>query len=514
MAVIALACTAACGRGAGGGAPPARAPTVTAAQTPSPPAGADEGRPVTDAEISEAVSRELSRDPAVPAAAIRVTTTNGIVMLTGTAADLLARDRATRHAEVVKGVRTVDNRIEVDPPEVDDLDLAVDVRNALAIDPATDAYELAIDAKDGVVTLRGAVQSIQEKIFAETVAKGVRGVARVENAIDVLFPETRPDREIARDVAARLRWDVLVDDGLIDVRVRDGTVHLTGAVGSAAEKARAAWDAWVTGAKDVDASRLEVRWWQRNDDLRRNKYAIKAPADVERAVRDALAYDPRVDASGIRVSVSGGVATLKGEVASPAAKTAAVGIARHTVGVLTVNDHLEVRPPEQVADAELGKRVHMALMRHPVTESFEIQTTATDGMVVLRGAVDSPFEKTEAESVAAQVSGVRHVENRLEVEAPGEGVTFDPYIVPYDPYFTSIFVVAPEPLRPDPAIAQDIERELFWSPFVDADDVLVTVEGGRATLTGVVDTWRERRVAAEKALQAGAIAVENKIAVR
>jgi osmotically-inducible protein OsmY len=52
---------------------------------------------------------------------------------------------------------------------------------------------------------------------------------------------------------------------------------------------------------------------------------------------------------------------------------------------------------------------------------------------------------------------------------------------------------------------------LFWSPFVDSDDVTVSVEAGVATLTGSVDSLGEYNAARENAFEGGAITVINKL---
>jgi hypothetical protein len=57
-----------------------------------------------------------------------------------------------------------------------------------------------------------------------------------------------------------------------------------------------------------------------------------------------------------------------------------------------------------------------------------------------------------------------------------------------------------------------VKRELWWSPFVDSDDINVTVEKGAVTLTGKVDSWPEYQIAAENAFQGGATWVYNLLA--
>ena len=50
--------------------------------------------------------------------------------------------------------------------------------------------------------------------------------------------------------------------------------------------------------------------------------------------------------------------------------------------------------------------------------------------------------------------------------------------------------------------------------FVDEDDIAVSVKKGVATMVGVVDTLRERRVATENAEEGGAKDVRNRLKVR
>ena len=68
-------------------------------------------------------------------------------------------------------------------------------------------------------------------------------------------------------------------------------------------------------------------------------------------------------------------------------------------------------------------------------------------------------------------------------------------------------------VRSDADIREDIESELAWSPFVDANEVTVSVENGVATLTGTVDTWAEYNAARENAYEGGAASVITKLEV-
>lgn len=76
-------------------------------------ATAKAGDKVADASITASVNAALARDPALSALRINVDTSNGQVMLRGTAPNADARERATQLAANVKGVTSVDNRLEV-----------------------------------------------------------------------------------------------------------------------------------------------------------------------------------------------------------------------------------------------------------------------------------------------------------------------------------------------------------------------------------------------------------------
>nr|WP_316639196.1 BON domain-containing protein [uncultured Roseateles sp.] len=68
---------------------------------------------LADAAITAKIKTELSEEPSLAALHIKVSTREGLVDLTGTAPDLVLRERATRVAATVKGVLSVDNHMVV-----------------------------------------------------------------------------------------------------------------------------------------------------------------------------------------------------------------------------------------------------------------------------------------------------------------------------------------------------------------------------------------------------------------
>ena len=82
--------------------------------------------------------------------------------------------------------------------------------------------------------------------------------------------------------------------------------------------------------------------------------------------------------------------------------------------------------------------------------------------------------------------------------------------VPYDD--SEIFWS--QPYLSDEQIKRNIEDRFFWSPFVDRNDIKVTVDGGVATLTGTVGTWIGWGEADKDAHKGGATAVLNRVTVK
>lgn len=471
---------------------------------------------ITDMSITDAVENQLLLDDAVISFQIDVSTIDGVITLEGTVDNILAKERAARIAKIVKGVRSVINKIKVEPPKQRTArQIRLDVERALMSDPATDAYEIDVTVTGKVVMLTGVVQSWQEKNLCEMVAKGVKGVVAVVNDIRVEWPEKRPDFEIKAEIEKALEWDAFVDDGLIDVEVKDGMVTLSGVVGSAAEKDWAYLHSFVHGVDTVNTTALLVKRWARDDDLKGEKYSTKPAADIEQAVEDALLFDPRVSAFRISADMAeNGTVVLRGTVDNLKARLVASQDARNTVGVRDVDNRIKVRPAEVMSDQEIAEAIMRALWRDPVTESYEIAVTVKNGVAKLRGIVDSFYEKVQAFDVASKVHGVIVVDNKLQVVDEFSRRNFVPYIDTYDAYDYEWSWNRPRfPSKSDRKMQEDILDELFWSPFVDSDDVTVEVDDGRVTLTGTVDSWSEYNAAADNAYEGGAVYVDNDLIV-
>ncbi|MDQ8205530.1 BON domain-containing protein [Pelagicoccus sp. SDUM812003] len=477
---------------------------------------------VDDPSITVAIEEEYLFDNAVPYNDIDITTIDGIVNLEGTVNSLVAKRRATLIAETVKGVRAVNNRIEVQTSDTLSADAMEDiVTTALLQDSATESYEIQVEADDeGSITLTGSVDSWQEKRLAEIVTSSVAGVTEVNNLISIDYKTERPDSEMQAEIERMLSWNILVDDSLIEVEVIDEDAKLSGVVGSLAEKRQATNLAWVAGIDSVDASGLTVERWARDEDLRAGKYTPKTDEEIQHALNDALLFDPRVISLTIEPEVNAGWVSLRGRVQTMRAKEAAESIARNTVGVTGVSNLLKVRYDSPVDKREIEQTAKDKFSRDPWLSAESIHPVARDGELRLTGVVSNLFEKARAETLAHSINGVNRVENRIEVFDTESVVVYDPYIwsdypLPWSYYSPGETVTAKVHAdTPDDRItAKEIAEELFWSPYVSLDDVTISVEDGVATLIGSVDSRKEKDAATENAIEGGASAVINELTV-
>ncbi len=479
---------------------------------PSVSAGQEE---VSDETITRAIQSGWLDDFAVDPEHLTLEVRDGVVTLEGEVENLLAKERARRIAETIRGVRSVVNLIAVQPGRYrTDHEIREDVEEALLADPATYGFRILSEVEDGVVTLSGTVNSDAERRLAESLARSVRGVRAIDSRIVVDPPDMRGDREIEREVQQMLRWDVLVDDALLAVHVLDGEVTLSGVVGSAAEKGRARLNAWVPGVKSVDATYITVAEWLRDEDLRRDKYVHTPDHEIEEAVERALLLDPRVLGSDVFVDSEQGVVTLEGTVPTLRARRGAEQVAWSTVGVVSVDNQLEVSPADLHSDAHIGMRVQEAIERDALLEEEDITVSVAAGIVTLQGSVASYFERAQADLVASRVTGVMEVHNFLDVADEARPLLYDPFLQDFDPAAFPWYHFEPVPSRvSDEVIKESIEERLFWNPYVESGLVRVTVEDGVATLRGTVTSMREKWAATASAFRGGAVRVNNLLVI-
>lgn len=214
-----------------------------------------------------------------------------------------------------------------------DKDLQRDVSIELAWDPSVRHEDIAVAARDGVVTLGGTVDTYAQRYSAERAVERVIGVRAIANDLTVKLDKNteRSDSEIAHSAVAVLQADVEVPDQKITVKVSKGWLSLHGEV------------AWQF---QRDAAERAVRYLSGVKGLVNNIQVAATPAraDVKTRIEEALRRSAVADAGHISVLTDGHRVTLKGTVRSLAEKNDAVRAAWGAPGVNEVVNQLLVEP--------------------------------------------------------------------------------------------------------------------------------------------------------------------------
>ena len=214
-----------------------------------------------------------------------------------------------------------------------DSDIRRDVEDELRWTPDLEATDIAVSVHNGVVTLAGFVRSYMQKYQAEAAAKRVAGVIGVANDIEVRLPsiDERPDPEIARDAAARIKAELPYAWEKIRVVVKNGWLTLEGEV---------EWNYQRQRAEDAVRRVRGVRGFTNSIEVKPRV----APTEIRRKIEEALRRAAELDASRITVETTGNEVILRGTVRSWAEREEAERAAWAAPGVAKVDNRIFISP--------------------------------------------------------------------------------------------------------------------------------------------------------------------------
>jgi osmotically-inducible protein OsmY len=214
-----------------------------------------------------------------------------------------------------------------------DSDLTRDVEQELKWDPDIDATDIAVNVKNGAVTLTGFVRSYSQRYAAENDAKRVAGVAAVANDIEVRLPsvDQRPDPEIAREAVAAIQNELPYLHQFIKAIVKSGWVTLEGETEWNYQRGRAENAVRrIKGVKGI-SNMIQLK-------------PLASPVDIKRKIEEAFNRSAIIDANNVTVETSAGQVTLRGTVRSWAERQEAERAAYAAPGVTKVDNRITVDP--------------------------------------------------------------------------------------------------------------------------------------------------------------------------
>jgi osmotically-inducible protein OsmY len=197
---------------------------------------------------------------------------------------------------------------------------------------------------------------------------------------------------------------------------------------------------------------------------------------LKQKVLDELAWQPGFDAAHIGVTARGGVVTLTGHVGSYAEKCIAERAAGRVTGVRAIAEQLEIRysPGADHGDEEIAQRAIDVIAWDLSVPKDRVKIKIEKGWVTLRGDVDWRFQKQAAEADIRNLLGVMGVSNAIEIK---------PRVQVGD-------------------VEKQIKAAFRRNAEFEAENIVVTADGGTVTLTGQVSNYHERTLAADTAWSA------------
>jgi osmotically-inducible protein OsmY len=186
---------------------------------------------------------------------------------------------------------------------MNDKDLRQKVIDQLDWEPSIDSASIAVAVHGGVVTLSGHVPTYLQKVAAERVVRGVKGVLGIAQDIEVRLQGADPtsDEDIAKRAVTAIAFDSLLPPDSVQVKVSHGWITLMGEL---------EWQ-YQRNAAEADVRKLHgVVGVINGVTLKPRPHT----GDIAARIKDALVRDATIDAQAIKVKVDGDRVILEGSV--------------------------------------------------------------------------------------------------------------------------------------------------------------------------------------------------------
>lgn len=215
----------------------------------------------------------------------------------------------------------------------------------------------------------------------------------------------KTDEQIRLDVKSEMKWNPSLTSDQVSVTVKDGIATLRGTVPHYFEKNTAEESAQRVGGVRAVANELEVKMLDVDE---------RSDQDIAEAALNALKWNYQVP-EGIKVAVTKGWVTLKGEAEWDFERNAARSVVSPLMGVCGVSNEITIKSKIQPSD--IKTRIEDALKRSAESEGRKIDVAVDGSRVILTGNVHSFSEVEDARLAAWYAPGVTSVENNLKLAA-------------------------------------------------------------------------------------------------
>jgi len=172
-----------------------------------------------------------------------------------------------------------------------------------------------------------------------------------------------------------------------------------------------------------------------------------------------------------------------------------------TIMLAGVGANAAASTSQELSEARQEAQVETTYALSPYLRAHDIKVSVKDGKATISGIVDEDVNKDLAQQIALGVSGIKSVDNQLEVKAD------------HVPQRTSKERSYGEMID-DATTTAGVKSKLLWSRHASGLNTKVETERGRVTLQGTADSAEAKALAGMLANNTnGVIAVDNQIRV-
>jgi len=193
---------------------------------------------------------------------------------------------------------------------------------------------------------------------------------------------------------------------------------------------------------------------------------MKTDTQLQNDVMAELKWNTSINATKIGVEVDKGVVTLSGHVDNYGQKWSAERAAQKVCGVKALAVEIDVVLPGSVnrSDTEIARTAENVLEWTTNWPKNQVKVMVENGWITLSGELEYEYQRKMATTAVRHLMGVNGVSNQITIK----------------PFLSSS------------TVKSDILAALKRRALTDAEEIIVTVDGGKVNLSGVVHSWSER----------------------
>ncbi len=190
-------------------------------------------------ELEKMIRDRLTWDNSIDESQIEISVNDEIATLKGCVSTYLEKVLAEIETQLVPGIKSVVNDIEVKFMGSNEIPSDQDVREAMfcLLDANSEiaSNDVQVSVNKGNVILEGTVDSYWKSEKIRKMASQIKGVISILNKISIIPKKNISDEDITKNLIKSMQNSVRIEAHKVDVKVEGGIVTLSGTLSSMSE---------------------------------------------------------------------------------------------------------------------------------------------------------------------------------------------------------------------------------------------------------------------------------------